>query len=139
MTDLYTRWTRLLACPFSSLDCVCSQNDVSSCSRAQSSARSTLGSDLRTYLAAIVFLTLQQREPMLKKRDNYEDILEERRNSSDLKYAFGCYSRVLYKGLTPCNANMLKNIVYSDQLRYVINQVGNSYHWPHVQRLSWLL
>ncbi|XP_014060646.1 dihydroxyacetone phosphate acyltransferase [Salmo salar] len=61
---------------------------------------------------------------MLKKRDNYEDILEERRNSSDLKYAFGCYSRVLYKGLTPCNANMLKNIVYSDQLRYVINQVS---------------
>uniref|UniRef100_A0A673W8P0 Uncharacterized protein n=1 Tax=Salmo trutta TaxID=8032 RepID=A0A673W8P0_SALTR len=77
-----------------------------------------------TYLAAIVFLTLQQREPMLKKRDIYEDILEERRNSSDLKYAFGCYSRVLYKGLTPCNANMLKNIVYSDQLRYVINQVS---------------
>uniref|UniRef100_A0A8C8I1U6 Uncharacterized protein n=1 Tax=Oncorhynchus tshawytscha TaxID=74940 RepID=A0A8C8I1U6_ONCTS len=77
-------------------------------------------------ISAIVFLTLQQRETTLKKeRDDYEDILEERMNSSDLKYAFGCYSPVLYKGLTPCNANMLKNIAYSDQLRYVINQVVN--------------
>ncbi|XP_064846543.1 dihydroxyacetone phosphate acyltransferase-like [Oncorhynchus masou masou] len=57
-------------------------------------------------------------------RDDSEDILEERRNSSNLKYAFGCYSPVLYKGRTPCNANMLKNIVYSDQLRYLINQVS---------------
>uniref|UniRef100_A0A8K9UB06 Glyceronephosphate O-acyltransferase n=1 Tax=Oncorhynchus mykiss TaxID=8022 RepID=A0A8K9UB06_ONCMY len=65
-----------------------------------------------------------QRDPMLK-RDGFEDILEERRNSSDLKYALRCYAPVLYKGVTPCKANMLKNIVLqSDQLRYVINQVS---------------
>uniref|UniRef100_A0A8K9X0T5 Glyceronephosphate O-acyltransferase n=1 Tax=Oncorhynchus mykiss TaxID=8022 RepID=A0A8K9X0T5_ONCMY len=63
-------------------------------------------------------------DPMLK-RDGFEDILEERRNSSDLKYALRCYAPVLYKGVTPCKANMLKNIVLqSDQLRYVINQVS---------------
>lgn len=59
------------------------------------------------------------------KRDGFEDILEERRNSSDLKYALKCYAPVLYKGVTPCKANMLKNIVLqSDQLHYVINQVS---------------
>lgn len=59
------------------------------------------------------------------KRDGFEDILEERRNSSDLKYALRCYAPVLYKGVTPCKANMLKNIVLqSDQLHYVINQVS---------------
>uniref|UniRef100_A0A8C7G683 Glyceronephosphate O-acyltransferase n=1 Tax=Oncorhynchus kisutch TaxID=8019 RepID=A0A8C7G683_ONCKI len=63
-------------------------------------------------------------DPMLK-RDGFEDILEERRNSSDLKYALRCYAPVLYKGVTPCKANMLKNIVLqSDQLHYVINQVS---------------
>ncbi|KAJ8009067.1 hypothetical protein DPEC_G00084990 [Dallia pectoralis] len=66
-----------------------------------------------------------QRDPMLKKRDGFEDILEERRNSSDLKYALRCYAPVLYKGLTPCKANMLKNIVLqSDHVHYVINQVS---------------
>ncbi|XP_010880858.1 dihydroxyacetone phosphate acyltransferase [Esox lucius] len=66
-----------------------------------------------------------QRDPMLKKRDDFEDILEERRNSSDLKYAVRCYAPVLYKGLTPCKANMLKSMVLqSDHLRYVINQVS---------------
>ncbi|KAM9421584.1 dihydroxyacetone phosphate acyltransferase isoform 1-T1 [Salvelinus alpinus] len=65
-----------------------------------------------------------QRDPMLK-RDGFEDILEERRNSSDLKYALRCYAPVLYKGVTPCKANMLKNIVLqSDQLHYVINKVS---------------
>ncbi|XP_035650117.1 dihydroxyacetone phosphate acyltransferase [Oncorhynchus keta] len=65
-----------------------------------------------------------ERDPMLK-RDGFEDILEERRNSSDLKYALRCYAPVLYKGVTPCKANMLKNIVLqSDQLHYVINQVS---------------
>uniref|UniRef100_A0AAZ3RI69 Phospholipid/glycerol acyltransferase domain-containing protein n=1 Tax=Oncorhynchus tshawytscha TaxID=74940 RepID=A0AAZ3RI69_ONCTS len=75
-------------------------------------------------LNILVFVTLQQRDPMLK-RDCFEDILEERRNSSDLKYALRCYAPVLYKGVTPCKANMLKNIVLqSDQLHYVINQVS---------------
>lgn len=62
---------------------------------------------------------------MLKKRDDFEDILEERRNSSDLRYALRCYTPVLYKGITPCNSSMLKGMVLqSDQLRYVISQLS---------------
>ncbi|XP_008287260.1 dihydroxyacetone phosphate acyltransferase isoform X2 [Stegastes partitus] len=65
------------------------------------------------------------RDPMLKKRDDFEDILEERRNSSDLRYALRCYTPVLYKGLTPSKASELKSMVLqSDQLHYVINQVS---------------
>uniref|UniRef100_A0A8B9JJC1 Glyceronephosphate O-acyltransferase n=1 Tax=Astyanax mexicanus TaxID=7994 RepID=A0A8B9JJC1_ASTMX len=61
----------------------------------------------------------------LKKRDDFEDILEERRNSSDLRYALRCYTPALYKGLVPCKASMLKNIVLqSDSLQYVISQVS---------------
>lgn len=62
---------------------------------------------------------------MLKKRDDFEDILEERRHSSDLRYALRCYTPVLYKGVAPCKANMLKSMVLqSDQLNYVVNQVN---------------
>ncbi|XP_070705243.1 dihydroxyacetone phosphate acyltransferase isoform X2 [Pempheris klunzingeri] len=65
------------------------------------------------------------RDPVLKKRDDFEDILEERRNSSDLRYALRCYTPVLYKGVTPCKASMLKSMVLqSDQLHYVIHQVS---------------
>ncbi|XP_042359112.1 dihydroxyacetone phosphate acyltransferase [Plectropomus leopardus] len=65
------------------------------------------------------------RDPMLKKRDDFEDILEERRNSSDLRYALRCYTPVLYKGVTPCSSSVLKSIVLqSDQLHYVISQVS---------------
>ncbi|MED6266716.1 hypothetical protein CHARACLAT_004854, partial [Characodon lateralis] len=65
------------------------------------------------------------RDPVLKKRDEFEDILEERRTTSDLRYALKCYTPVLYKGLTPCKASELKNMVLqSDQLHYVINQVS---------------
>ncbi|XP_054910198.1 dihydroxyacetone phosphate acyltransferase isoform X2 [Poeciliopsis prolifica] len=65
------------------------------------------------------------REPMLKKRDDFEDILEERRNTSDLRYALRCYTPTLYKGLTPCTASELKTMVLqSDQLLYVINQIS---------------
>lgn len=64
---------------------------------------------------------------MLKKRDDFEDILEERRHSSDLRYALRCYTPVLYKGLVPCKAQMLKGMVLqSDQLHYVINQVSQA-------------
>uniref|UniRef100_A0AAX7TTJ6 Phospholipid/glycerol acyltransferase domain-containing protein n=1 Tax=Astatotilapia calliptera TaxID=8154 RepID=A0AAX7TTJ6_ASTCA len=59
------------------------------------------------------------------KRDDFEDILEERRNSSDLRYALKCYTPVLYKGLTPCKVSELKQMVLqSDQLGYVITQVS---------------
>ncbi|XP_060947890.1 dihydroxyacetone phosphate acyltransferase [Limanda limanda] len=61
---------------------------------------------------------------MMKKRDEFQDLLEERRNSSDLRYAFRCYSPVLYKELSPCTASSLKNLVLrSDQLRFVMSQV----------------
>lgn len=62
---------------------------------------------------------------MLKKRDDFEDILEERRSSSDLRYALRCYTPVLYKGVAPCTGSTLKTMVLqSDQLHYVINQVS---------------
>ncbi|XP_028295303.1 dihydroxyacetone phosphate acyltransferase [Gouania willdenowi] len=65
------------------------------------------------------------RDPMLKKRDDFEDILEERRNSSDLRYALKCYTPVLYKQLTPCTASDLKNMVLcSTQVHFVIAQVS---------------
>uniref|UniRef100_A0A4W6E3P5 Glyceronephosphate O-acyltransferase n=1 Tax=Lates calcarifer TaxID=8187 RepID=A0A4W6E3P5_LATCA len=68
--------------------------------------------------------SLVQRDPMLKKRDDFEDILEERRNSSDLRYALRCYAPVVYKGLCPSKAGTLKSMVLqSDQLHYVIHQV----------------
>uniref|UniRef100_A0A673I2V3 BHLH domain-containing protein n=1 Tax=Sinocyclocheilus rhinocerous TaxID=307959 RepID=A0A673I2V3_9TELE len=61
---------------------------------------------------------------LLKKRDDFEDVLEERRRSSDLRYALRCYTPTLYKGLVPCKASMLKTIVLqSDHLQYVIKQV----------------
>uniref|UniRef100_A0A8C1E9X6 Glyceronephosphate O-acyltransferase n=1 Tax=Cyprinus carpio carpio TaxID=630221 RepID=A0A8C1E9X6_CYPCA len=63
---------------------------------------------------------------MLKKRDDFEDILEERRRSSDLRYALRCYTPTLYRGLVPCKASMLKSIVLqSDHLQYVIKQVSS--------------
>uniref|UniRef100_A0A3P9I914 Glyceronephosphate O-acyltransferase n=1 Tax=Oryzias latipes TaxID=8090 RepID=A0A3P9I914_ORYLA len=63
--------------------------------------------------------------PMLKKRDDFEDVLEERRRSSDLRYALRCYSPVLYKGPTTSKASELKTMVLqSDQLHYVVNQVS---------------
>ncbi|XP_014851733.1 PREDICTED: dihydroxyacetone phosphate acyltransferase isoform X1 [Poecilia mexicana] len=67
----------------------------------------------------------QHRDPLLKKRDDFEDILEERRKTSDLRYALRCYTPALYKGLTPCTISDLKSMVLqSDQLLYVINQVS---------------
>ncbi|XP_029965972.1 dihydroxyacetone phosphate acyltransferase [Salarias fasciatus] len=64
------------------------------------------------------------RDSMLKKRDDLEDILEDRRRSSDLRYALRCYTPALYRGLTPCGAQQLKGLVLqSDQLRYVVQQV----------------
>ncbi|MCJ8749941.1 hypothetical protein PDJAM_G00193240 [Pangasius djambal] len=65
------------------------------------------------------------RDPVPKKRDDFEDILEERRNSSDLRYALKCYTPAVYRNLVPCKAGMLKTLVLqSESLRYVINQVS---------------
>ncbi|NXP08863.1 GNPAT acyltransferase, partial [Thinocorus orbignyianus] len=60
-----------------------------------------------------------------KKRDEFEDILEERRLSSDLRYAMKCYTPVIYKGLSPCKPNAIKNaVLQSEQVQYVIKQLA---------------
>uniref|UniRef100_A0A8C9FYM5 Phospholipid/glycerol acyltransferase domain-containing protein n=1 Tax=Pavo cristatus TaxID=9049 RepID=A0A8C9FYM5_PAVCR len=60
-----------------------------------------------------------------KKRDEFEDILEERRLSSDLRYAMKCYTPVIYKGLSPCKPNAIKSVVLqSEQVQYVIKQLA---------------
>ncbi|XP_075059568.1 dihydroxyacetone phosphate acyltransferase [Mixophyes fleayi] len=66
-----------------------------------------------------------QKEFRSKKREVFEDILEERRQSSDLRYAMKCYSPVLYKSLIPCKPSTLKMMVLqSDRLQYVIKQIS---------------
>ncbi|KAM8952933.1 dihydroxyacetone phosphate acyltransferase [Pelodytes ibericus] len=66
-----------------------------------------------------------QTELRSKNRDVFEDILEERRQSSDLRYAMKCYTPVIYKSLTPCKPSALKSIVLeSYQLKCVIKQIS---------------
>uniref|UniRef100_G1NHV4 Dihydroxyacetone phosphate acyltransferase n=1 Tax=Meleagris gallopavo TaxID=9103 RepID=G1NHV4_MELGA len=66
-----------------------------------------------------------QKELTSKKRDEFEDILEERRLSSDLRYAMKCYTPVIYKGLSPCKPNAIKSVVLqSEQVQYVIKQLA---------------
>ncbi|XP_048794121.1 dihydroxyacetone phosphate acyltransferase isoform X1 [Lagopus muta] len=66
-----------------------------------------------------------QKELISKKRDEFEDILEERRLSSDLRYAMKCYTPVIYKGLSPCKPNAIKSVVLqSEQVQYVIKQLA---------------
>ncbi|KAG8583418.1 hypothetical protein GDO81_008399 [Engystomops pustulosus] len=70
-------------------------------------------------------LPLQLREFRSKKREVFEDVLEERRQSSDLRYAMKCFSPVIYRSLVPCKPSMLKAMVLeSDQLQYVIKQIS---------------
>ncbi|NXE90396.1 GNPAT acyltransferase, partial [Menura novaehollandiae] len=60
-----------------------------------------------------------------KKRDEFEDILEERRLSSDLRYAMKCYTPVIYKGLSPCKPDAIKSaVLQSEQVQYVIKQLA---------------
>ncbi|XP_035394866.1 dihydroxyacetone phosphate acyltransferase isoform X1 [Cygnus atratus] len=66
-----------------------------------------------------------QKELTSKKRDEFEDILEERRLSSDLRYAMKCYTPVIYKGLSPCKPNAIKTaVLQSEQVQYVIKQLA---------------
>uniref|UniRef100_A0A8C9VUS7 Glyceronephosphate O-acyltransferase n=1 Tax=Scleropages formosus TaxID=113540 RepID=A0A8C9VUS7_SCLFO len=65
------------------------------------------------------------RDPALKKRDDFEDILEERRSSSDLRYALRCYVPVVYKGIAPCKPGVLKTaVLQSDRLRHVVAEMS---------------
>ncbi|KAM5163364.1 dihydroxyacetone phosphate acyltransferase [Mantella aurantiaca] len=66
-----------------------------------------------------------QRKFRNKKRDVFEDILEERRQSSDLRYAMKCFSPVIYRSLVPCKPSALKTMVlHSEQLQHVIKQIS---------------
>uniref|UniRef100_A0A8C3CTW3 Dihydroxyacetone phosphate acyltransferase n=1 Tax=Cairina moschata TaxID=8855 RepID=A0A8C3CTW3_CAIMO len=70
-------------------------------------------------------IQLKQKELTSKKRDEFEDILEERRLSSDLRYAMKCYTPVIYKGLSPCKPNAIKTaVLQSEQVQYVIKQLA---------------
>ncbi|KYO18765.1 dihydroxyacetone phosphate acyltransferase isoform X2 [Alligator mississippiensis] len=68
---------------------------------------------------------LYAKEFTSKKRDDFEDILEERRQSSDLRYAMKCFNPVVYKGLSPCKPSAIKTtVLQSDQVQYVIRQLS---------------
>ncbi|XP_077879170.1 dihydroxyacetone phosphate acyltransferase isoform X3 [Ictidomys tridecemlineatus] len=61
----------------------------------------------------------------LKKWDDFEDILEERRHVSDLKFAMKCYTPLLYKGITPCKPSDIKySVLSSEEIHYVIKQLS---------------
>ncbi|XP_062066586.1 dihydroxyacetone phosphate acyltransferase isoform X4 [Lepus europaeus] len=61
----------------------------------------------------------------LKKWDEFEDILEERRHVSDLKFAMKCYTPLVYKGITPCKPSDIKNsVLNSEEIHYVIKQLS---------------
>lgn len=58
-----------------------------------------------------------------KKWDEFEDILEERRHVSDLKFAMKCYTPLVYKGITPCKPSDVKcSVLNSEEVHYVIKQ-----------------
>nr|XP_055164742.1 dihydroxyacetone phosphate acyltransferase isoform X2 [Nyctereutes procyonoides] len=60
----------------------------------------------------------------LKKWDEFEDILEERRHVSDLKFAMKCYTPLVYKGITPCKPSDIKcSVLNSEEVHYVIKQL----------------
>ncbi|XP_039706263.1 LOW QUALITY PROTEIN: dihydroxyacetone phosphate acyltransferase [Pteropus medius] len=61
----------------------------------------------------------------LKKWDEFEDILEERRHVSDLKFAMKCYTPLVYKGIPPCKPSDIKcSVLNSEEVRYVIKQLS---------------
>ncbi|KAB0343286.1 hypothetical protein FD754_020212, partial [Muntiacus muntjak] len=47
----------------------------------------------------------------LQKWDEFEDVLEERRHVSDLRFAMKCYTPLVYKGITPCKPKEACEIV----------------------------
>lgn len=75
----------------------------------------------------ITFFRLPYPQKELKKWDEFEDILEERRHVSDLKFAMKCYTPLVYKGITPCKPSDIKSrVLSSEEVHYVINQVSGS-------------
>ncbi|XP_012315284.2 dihydroxyacetone phosphate acyltransferase [Aotus nancymaae] len=61
----------------------------------------------------------------LKKWDEFEDILEERRHVSDLKFAMKCYTPLVYKGITSYKPIDIKcSVLNSEEIHYVIKQLS---------------
>uniref|UniRef100_H0VKZ2 Dihydroxyacetone phosphate acyltransferase n=1 Tax=Cavia porcellus TaxID=10141 RepID=H0VKZ2_CAVPO len=61
----------------------------------------------------------------LKKWDEFEDILEERKHVSDLKFAMKCYTPLVYKGIIPCKPSDIKySVLNSEEIHYVIKQLS---------------
>lgn len=55
----------------------------------------------------------------------FEDILEERRKSSDFRYAIRNFTPVIYKDLTLCKPSVIKTTVMdSDRMQYVMKQIS---------------
>ncbi|XP_066452239.1 dihydroxyacetone phosphate acyltransferase-like [Eleutherodactylus coqui] len=62
-----------------------------------------------------------QKEIKGNTREVFEDILEERRTSSDLRYALKSFTPVVYKTLTPCKQSAIKSMVLdSPNLQHII-------------------
>ncbi|XP_054678649.1 dihydroxyacetone phosphate acyltransferase isoform X3 [Grus americana] len=92
--------------------------------RAMAAATATAAAPGRARRGAPMY---SQKELTSKKRDEFEDILEERRLSSDLRYAMKCYTPVIYKGLSPCKPNAIKSaVLQSEQVQYVIKQLQHA-------------
>lgn len=69
--------------------------------------------------------TLSYPQKELKKWDEFEDVLEERRHVSDLKFAMKCYTPLVCRGISPCKPSDIKcSVLNSEEVRYVIKQVG---------------
>ncbi|XP_051024540.1 dihydroxyacetone phosphate acyltransferase [Acomys russatus] len=61
----------------------------------------------------------------LKKWGEFEDVLEERRRASDVKFAMKGYAPPLYRGLAPCKPADIKSLVLnSEEIHYVIKQLS---------------
>ncbi|XP_044147542.1 dihydroxyacetone phosphate acyltransferase-like isoform X1 [Bufo gargarizans] len=66
-----------------------------------------------------------QKEMSGNTKDVFEDILEERRVSSDLRCAMKSFTPVIYQNLTPCHPSALKTIVMeSDDLQQAIKKIS---------------
>ncbi|OCT66614.1 dihydroxyacetone phosphate acyltransferase [Xenopus laevis] len=66
-----------------------------------------------------------------RRSEAFEDILEGRRQSSDLRFAMRSYTPVLYKNLTPCPPSALKaKVLQSSELQYVLGQISSETGQP---------
>ncbi|XP_055003068.1 dihydroxyacetone phosphate acyltransferase [Sorex araneus] len=61
----------------------------------------------------------------LKKWDEFEDMLEERRHGSDFKFAMKCFTPLVYKGILPCKPQDIRSsVLNSEEVNYIIKQLS---------------